>query len=145
MSEIKPHFRIVVLNETRHWNEEMQKKAGVIFRAFLYDATRVVHCCEITPSYELFPLYTTPWRDDENGSVWTELFENEDNEVKYVHCHVINALSPDHFHDIGVWAQEEDETEDELRERVEEHYRCNVTIQFPKGFHHEPADNHTPV
>lgn len=137
---IEAHFKIVVLNETNYWSEEMQAKAGgAIFRAYLYDATRIVHCCEITPSYELFPLYTTPWRDDENGSVDEEIRLAEDNDVRYVHCHSINALPPENFHDIGVWKKMDDETEDELRERVEEHYRCNVAIQFPKGFHHESA------
>lgn len=135
---MKPHFKIVVRNETMYWSEEIQKKAGgAIYRAYLFDANRHVHCCELTPSYELFPLYTTAALDDEEGSVEEEIRCAEDNDVIYIHCRVLDHTPSAKFHDCGEWTADEDETYDELRERVEEQYRCNVAIQFPEGFQHE--------
>lgn len=133
--KVKPHFRIFVRNESGLWTKEFVERAGgAIYRAYLYDATLVVHCCEITPSYQLIPLYTTPFVSDDEGKIDEEIRLAEDDEVIYIHCHVLNLQPADNFYDCGAWEQEEDETYDQLVERVEEHYRCNVAIQFPKGF-----------
>jgi hypothetical protein len=58
--KILPHFKIVVLDETEYWREEIVAKAGKIYGAYLFDANRHVNCCELTPSYELYPLYSNP-------------------------------------------------------------------------------------
>jgi hypothetical protein len=138
---LKTHFRIFVRNETEHWVEEMQQKAGgAIFRAYLFDSLRHVHACELTPSYELYPLYTTPARDDEEGSVEEEIRCAEDNgEVIYIHVRSLDAVDEGSFYDCGEQTWPDCDDWDEVRESVEEHYKANVAIQLPKGFHHVAA------
>lgn len=131
---MKTHFKIFVRNETDDWSDEMRRKAGhAIFRAYLFDALRSTYACEITPSYEMWPLYTTPYKDDEEGNVAMEIMDAEDSEVIYIHCHRIDAMSPGNFYDFGEEEHEEEDW-DEIREAKEEYCRGNVMIEFPKGF-----------
>jgi len=51
---IKP--RIVLVEETEYWCDDLAKQAGKIYGVYLYDENRVVHCCELTGSYELNAL-----------------------------------------------------------------------------------------
>jgi len=94
---IKPHFYIVLLDETQIWVEETVKKCGGgIKGAYFFDANMQIHCCEITPSYELYFIESIPALQPEDDCEADEL-ENELREankdsyqVSYVHCHNIN-------------------------------------------------------
>jgi hypothetical protein len=131
---MKTHFKIFVRNETRYWNPAIVRKAGhAIYRAYLFDSLRQVHACELTPSYEMFPLYTTPWKDDEEGNVDALIRQEETGEPIYIHCHTIDNLPAGHFYDRGEEEHPDDEDWDEIRERMDEHYQGNVMIQFPQG------------
>ena len=129
---VLPHFKVVVLNETEYWSDEIRARAGLIYQAYLFDANRHVHCCEITPSYELYPLYATPQNDDDDGTIATELATAGDSEVTYMHVRRLDKLSPDHFYSYGEELKVPESWE-ELRDHYEEQARSNCVIEFPAG------------
>lgn len=137
MQKIETKFRIVVLNQTDIFPEGLVKQAGgAIFGAYLYDALRPTHCCEIMPSFELWPLYLTPYQDDEVGSVNEKLTElMREIDIRYVHCQAIERMPDANFADVNF---DESALEDldwlEIREKVEEDCKANVRIDIPLGF-----------
>lgn len=134
---MNPKFRLVVFDESRYWSEEILKDAGKIYRVYLYDANRPVHCCEITPSYELFPLYSTPLNyledDEARDFLEDEIREAEEDAVEYHHCSYIDSMDESYFYECGDWLLAGYECWDDIRSDVEEHYKCNIVFQFPKG------------
>ena len=92
---IYPDWRIVLRDETQYWTDpELVKRCGgTIKGASLFDANRQVHCCEITPSFELERLNSVPkqWPDDERTmeSLEAELreadFQADSGCCSYVH------------------------------------------------------------
>jgi len=65
MKIIVPDWRLVKLDDTHfcdeNWRREVKLKACGVF--YLYDRNRHVHCCELTPSYELHAVAT--WNEFE--------------------------------------------------------------------------------
>lgn len=132
------NFKVVVFDETKYWAPELVGKAGgKIYASYLFDSGSITYCCEITPSYHLRHLFSTPLQDDENGEVAAEIREAEvgnDND-RYVHCHVIDAhLDKTLVHDFGLdlVGGETDLTREDLLEEYMEWCRGNGGgLEFP--------------
>jgi hypothetical protein len=135
------NFKVVVLDETSNWSDKMVKKAGgKIFASYLYDSAQAVNLCELTPSYNLCHLFSTPLVDDEQHSV-QDLIGEEDshcaNNDKYIHCCSIDALPPERFvYDFGFELVEDKENIGDSRYSLEEDHReyCQANcggLQFP--------------
>lgn len=90
-------FKVVEIDETQHWSDAIKSKVSKIFTVYLYDASVVTNCCEVTPSYELTPLYYSvefPENSDEKEN--KEVQEAIDREfpnqsVEYMHCSFVEA------------------------------------------------------
>ena len=54
---LPPRFKLVALEQTEFWKQDIIKITGRAMGVYLYDETLTVNCCEITPSYELHFLY----------------------------------------------------------------------------------------
>jgi hypothetical protein len=92
---IATHFKLVSIDETQYWSDEIVKEAGKIEQVYLFDESTCVNLCEITPSFRLIPLYfITENRvsDDTHESMMME-----PSEETYVHCH---QLQGDHIMDL---------------------------------------------
>lgn len=139
-STVLPHFKIVVMDETEYWSADFKERAGKIFRAYLFDSTRHVHCCEVTPSYELYPLYSTPLKgDDDEGNFSAEINTEEAKngfDVRYYHVRVIDGMPEDHIHDLGVETVMP-ESYQELLDFYLEDAQANVKIQIPASAERE--------
>lgn len=91
-------FRICLLEETGNWNEEIRERAGRIFGVYLYNPDTRTHCCEITPSHELYFLQSVPENlsDDEGEREQLLVDIDEGNleaeRVSYMHCHTLKAM-----------------------------------------------------
>ena len=87
-----PLLRLAYLDETEYWDRKIRRAAGRIAGVYLYDKHLHVHCCELTPSYELSLIgYLTelPVTD----SVQMAMAETvEFGSVTYVHVQEIDAL-----------------------------------------------------
>ena len=101
--ETKPQYRYIKLAETKDWDEEFVKKLGingVIWAVYAYDSSVVMHCCELTPSYEMIYLGTEFTTDSPYDSIDCEFVEQElreveaarDNNYSYMHCNDVERL-----------------------------------------------------
>jgi len=95
--QVKPKFALVKLDETAHWSADVQEKVGRIFGVYLVDLNSATHCCEITPSYELHFVesqWTNEIPEDESERFHDLIEENDSprNEIKYMHCHSVDAF-----------------------------------------------------
>lgn len=88
---LKTDFRVVAIDETRHWSKDIQKACGTIKTVYLFDKSVITNCCEITPSYALTPLYYIA--ENDISDEMHETLQNElTDEVSYFHCSVIDEL-----------------------------------------------------
>lgn len=91
-------LRICLLEETENWAEEITQRAGRIFGVYLYNPDTRTHCCELTPSHEMYFLQSVPERLPENEVQREKLLDDIDEgnietpHVDYVHCSTIKAL-----------------------------------------------------
>lgn len=96
----KRNIRLVALDRTRDYSEEIQRRAGPrIWDFFWYDSGSATYCCEITPSRELHYLSSAgeaEYTDDDE--LREEIFELlldancEQEEVCYMHCRAADRL-----------------------------------------------------
>jgi len=89
---INSDIRVVAIDETRHWKDEIQALCGNIKTVYVYDASVETFCAEITPSYYLTPLYYVIENEvsDEVRDMVNENLVNE--EPIYIHCRVVDKL-----------------------------------------------------
>ena len=84
-------LRLVVIDETKHWSDELQKACGAIKTVYLYDKGKHTFCSEIQPSYYLIPLYS--FADTEEGlsdETFDALMQND--EGSYWHVSAIDKM-----------------------------------------------------
>lgn len=99
-----PDICVIALDETGVWelsalpnSEVIDKMAGV----YLFDRNRHVHACEITPSYELWPMYDEfVMKPDHQNHEDLEALEDEvrsafDSTVGYYHVSDIDKWIAD--------------------------------------------------
>lgn len=106
--EFKPKFYSVRIDETETFKGWLEKYTfwGKIYGVYIYDANEVTYCCNMTPSYCLYPVgYALEWDGMDleemaakSGIPYDELdyLENtidEDEIVSYYHCGSIDRLS----------------------------------------------------
>lgn len=97
---MKTHFKVIAINETNMWDPSIaERSGGKIFGLYLIDAERKVCACEITPSYEAIPIGDYPQSSPENEAERDRLDDDIRQgsidcgyDVKYFHCHQIDAL-----------------------------------------------------
>jgi len=129
--------------------------SGGIWGRFVYDANRVVHACEITPSYELFLVGFEAVRSPDEPQARAALDKmlcqsvTGPDDYRYVHCAVIDALPKDHRREIGVeaiprsdsGAPNEDDYLDAV-EQVVDRRRGNAWGVLPTNARREDAPRH---
>jgi len=126
---MKTNLKIIKIDVTHQWNENFLKQlgAGKVFDYCIYDANQVTHCCEITPSYWIVPVYS----ETENylEDVQHEEFMYSNNlEPFYMHCADVERLIV--IDDIENMNFEYEQSENEKEymeefENVEECLKCN--------------------
>lgn len=99
MNSNKSDIHIAVIDQTQYWDEEFVKITGRMFGVYVFDKNRHVHCCEITPSYELH-FVEDIWenrcevadRDEcEADSIDQEILMTDNEPVSYYHTYVIDG------------------------------------------------------
>jgi hypothetical protein len=90
--------RVLLLDETEHWSEDIVHRANRIFGIYLYDPDKAVHGCEFTPSYELTFVGSAPEQvpeDDETREAFCDKIMDEDSKcepISYIHCNTIDQM-----------------------------------------------------
>lgn len=139
---IKPHICVVKIDETADWESggllDTLDGECKMFGVYIYDANRHVHCCELTPSYELHFLETQPSNPPENEWDYDKFMDEINSadaggeDVRYMHVSSVDrmpevpengALQAGRF----VLSSQEPwgETSDEAIEEALEWARCN--------------------
>jgi len=114
---IIPEFHAYRRDVSEHYTHSPEGRAlldrcgGMIYDVFVFDYRRHVHCCEMTPSYELWYVETIPGgethEDDADFPYHEDLDEalREANlhspQVIYIHCHSIDVKS-ENVQDLGL-------------------------------------------
>ena len=84
------NIQVIEIDDTRFWTPEIKSKVDKISTVYLYDKSVVTNLMEITPSYELRPLYyNVTYRADQerDEAIEEEIDSNFRNEeIIYVHC-----------------------------------------------------------
>jgi len=133
---MKTDFQIIKVDETEQWSDEIKNQVGKIYCVYLYDKSVVTHCAEITPSYDMHPLYyTTGLSPDKYSEEVGEHVHDQfrDGEPVYFHCSFVEkqehypvetmlALNKD------VWAGQDNDEYNELVESTVEYFKCNHTF-----------------
>lgn len=126
---IHPHFKIVAIETTSFWRDDLVEKTGKIWSTFLFDENRHVHLCSLTPSYELWFIEQLTEKELDEDT-WELLFQSPDEEVGYYDVSMIDRKTADHFTDLGQEPIPDGETYGEVLEYRLEQLKCNQ--QAPK-------------
>lgn len=125
-------LRLILLDETKHWKDEIQKECGKIFTPYMYDENQHTYCCEIFASFTLYPLPSFS-----ENEITDEMHENlmdgdiENQEPIYMHVSSVNAMVTkeaifSHHLDGGLkYTSSEGEKYKRIIEAAAEHYRGN--------------------
>ncbi len=96
---ILPHFFLFLSDETDYWLDEelVERCGGSILGAYLFNANRHVHCCELTPSYEMeflgsIPGNPKPHSEQEVDRIDMDLVDGDQGSdpISYVHVSSVN-------------------------------------------------------
>ncbi|MGF6603989.1 hypothetical protein P3T23_008744 [Paraburkholderia sp. GAS448] len=127
-------IQLVVIDETRYYSDDVLYLAGKVFQVYAYDANRVTHCCEVTPSYQLHPVATQalncPESEEEREKI-DEMLRSELQDVIYMHCRTVEVMSDKYRRAHHMIDRDLDETYDKQLESVLEHIRCNPPCVAP--------------
>lgn len=123
------NFRAVAIDETHHITDDALVKAcGKIFTVYFYDANEKTHCCEITPSHYLIPLYCYS-ENEVSDEIKDELTDLERyNEPMYVHCHQLEDMKTVKVGCNGRYYAPEGRKHKEILDHAEEYLRGNWPI-----------------
>ena len=116
-------FRVVAIDETRHWSKEFQDACGTIKTVYMYDSSVTTNLCEITPSYELTPLYYIT-ENEISDEMHSEMMEQEMEPI-YMHCNVVDELESIATENAFDFESSEDEEYKDGFEEVREYLNCN--------------------
>lgn len=85
MNAQKSSLRVILIDETDSWSDEIQSQVESIKTAYLYDLAVVTHCCSIKPSNWCEPLYyVVEGTDDEKLlEIIHNTFDEVENEGRY--------------------------------------------------------------
>jgi hypothetical protein len=95
--ELLPEICIVKIDQREFWCDEVQARTHRIFGVYAFDRRRHVHCCSLTPSYELHFLgtqYEAVEGLDDEDRLNQDVLEGDagSEEVQYYDCHWIDGL-----------------------------------------------------
>jgi hypothetical protein len=125
---IKPEFKCVRINETRHYTDEIKAKFGKIYSTHLFNKNEATHLCSMTPSYCLHYLGTIVEFKNESDSEDEDLvnlrdeLENESGYelADYYNCSSIDSLPAEDFADCLMGDDAEWATKEEYDDLVDE-------------------------
>jgi len=132
ITENKSMVKVIVLEDNlSHWSDKISNFVEKIETVYMYDASTVTYCAEVTPSFYLIPLYyiVTPLNETCESIVEEVEAEFYNEEPIYVHVHSIANVEGQIFanQDFNYTDAESDEYK-ECIEEVEEYLKCNHVI-----------------
>jgi hypothetical protein len=98
MKTKKAKFMLVKFDSTQNWDEDYLRQMGITKATtwYLFDANAVTHCCEITPSYYLMPVYEGFDNEDQLSDAQIDDLQYQGNLSEfdiYVHCSQVDPIA----------------------------------------------------
>lgn len=87
---ITSRFKIVVVDETYGWRDDIVAQTGKIETVYLYDERVETFLCEMTPSYRLIPLYFVTEKEIDDELHSTMLMEPQED--TYMHVPSVDGM-----------------------------------------------------
>ncbi len=84
-------FKVVEIDETHYWADDIVAKAGKLFGVYLYDERVQTFMAELTPSYCLTFLYTNT-ENHVDDDTHEEIIRNEIYEPIYAHVYSVDQM-----------------------------------------------------
>lgn len=125
-------LRLILLDETKGWRDDIKEACGKIFTPYMYDENQHTYLCEVTPSYTLYPLPS--FAENEISDEMQENLmdgDNENREPIYMHVSIVNAMTTkvanfSHRLDGGLrYVASEGKKYKQIIEAAEEYFRGN--------------------
>ncbi len=127
----KTDFRLLSIEETRNWREDIAKACGRIYGVYFYNKNEHTYCCELAPSYSLIPLYSYSENEIKDGMA-EELINGDAlcSNVIYVHVSQVDKLKtqPAPASLNGIYYENGGKKYREIMETAEEYLKCNHQI-----------------
>jgi hypothetical protein len=133
-------IRIVALDETYGWRDEIQEACGRIRTIYFFDASQVTCLCSPVPCYLLYPLFSEAENDiSEEMSEKLREGDMENQESRYFECGGIDPIAePENFShhlDGGLrYYSPDGKKHREIMEAAEEYFRGNYPQSIVKYF-----------
>lgn len=125
------NFRVVAIDETHSFTDEnLVKQCGKLSTVYFYDANERTHCCEITPSYYLMPLYIIAENEisDEIDEELMNIHWKYNTNPIYMHCHVVDDMKTIEAHCNAEYEETDSPEHKEILDSAEENLRANHLI-----------------
>lgn len=121
-NKVRTDFRLVALDTTEYWSDEIKTAAGRIIEVFVVNANLHTHICSLSPSLWLDPVdFWT--KNDIDDDVWSDI-QQWASDGDYYGLDVLNnpnvKMGSDNF-----YHPKSDELYQERVEEILEHCRCN--------------------
>jgi len=122
-------LKVVKIEETDSWSEDIVSKAGKIFGVYIFDETIETFCTEVTPSRYLRFLnnFAENSIDDETDEEIRIASSGEDNNM-YVHCGQADKMKVEKEYTFEYEGEEDGEDYLEKLEEILEYELCNPTV-----------------
>lgn len=133
-------IRVVALDETFGWQDEIQKACGRIRTIYFFDASQVTCLCSPVPCYFLYPLFSEAENEiSEEMKDNLEEGDRENPEGRYFECSGIDPIAEkegfSHHLDGGlVYYSPDGKKHREIIEAAEEYFKGNYPQSIVKYF-----------
>lgn len=117
-------IRLVAIDETRYWREDIAQEAGKLFGVYMYDADQYTCCCEATASRLLMRVYTATEKgvsEDTHGLILEGDCQTEPD--FYMHASRVEQLR-----EVGRWKSDPDDSPEENIESAREYWQGNPPL-----------------
>lgn len=133
-------IRIVALDETFGWRDDIKKACGRIRTIYFFDASQVTYLCSPVPNYLLYPLFSEA-ENEISEEMKDKLDEGdaENREPRYFECAGIDKIADkqgfSHHLDGGlVYYSPDGKKHRQIMEAAEEYFRGNYPQSIVKYF-----------
>lgn len=92
-TRIYSRLKLVAIDETQYWKDDIVAKTGKISQVFLYDERVHTHLCEVTPSYSLTSVgYFVTEKQVDDDTYEVLMTEGIDHDGIYLHTYEVDAM-----------------------------------------------------
>ena len=122
-------WAVVSIDETEYWKDDIKECCDKIYTVYLVNKAEITHCCELSGSYWLEPLY---YEEVCNEGLTDKEIDWLESEIMDASIHEQGGYYSEHYHfdseiDVNSFFQWdiEEETIEEAIENLKEYLMCN--------------------